>query len=86
MMVGSSANNLTQMLMQALMNQGGLTKDMIGKKLMTFGANNFYVFQGVRLRVRKKKIHGWVPFSMGENIIWFTEPILQFKLCLTCQW
>ncbi len=31
-------DNLTQVLMQSLMNQGGLTKDMIGKRLMTFGA------------------------------------------------
>jgi hypothetical protein len=29
--VGSSVNNLTQMLMQTLMNQGGLTNDMIVK-------------------------------------------------------
>jgi len=48
--VGSSVDNLTQVLMQTLMNQGGLTKDIIGKKLMTFGANGVYVFQGVRSR------------------------------------
>jgi hypothetical protein len=35
------------------MNQGGLTKDMIGKKLMTFGANGVYVFQGVKLGITK---------------------------------
>ncbi len=40
MVVGSSVDNLIQVLMQALMNQGGLTKDMIGKKLLTFGANS----------------------------------------------
>jgi hypothetical protein len=45
-MVRSSADNFIQVLMQALMNQGGLTKDMIGKKLITFGANGVFVFQG----------------------------------------
>jgi hypothetical protein len=51
--VGSSVDNLTQVLMQTLMNQGGLTKDMISKKLMTFSANGVYVFQGVRSRITK---------------------------------
>ncbi len=39
--VGSSVDNLTQVLLQSLMNQGGLTKDIISKRLMTFGANGF---------------------------------------------
>jgi hypothetical protein len=26
------------------------------------------------------------PFTPWECIIWFTEPILWFKLCFTCQW
>ncbi len=47
----SNADNLTKVFMQALMNQGGLSKDMIGKKLMTFGTNDVYVFQGVGLGV-----------------------------------
>jgi hypothetical protein len=63
--VGSGADNLTQVLMQALMNQGGLTKDMIGKKLMIFGANGVYVFQGVRLGVTKLIFDAWVSLSMG---------------------
>jgi hypothetical protein len=29
--------------MQALMNQGDLTKDMIGKKLITFGVSIFHI-------------------------------------------
>lgn len=33
-MVGSSANNLIVMLMQALLNQGGLSKKLIDKKLV----------------------------------------------------
>jgi hypothetical protein len=51
--VRSSVDNLTQMLMQSLMNQGSLSKDMVGKKFMTFGADGVFVFQNVKLRVTK---------------------------------
>jgi len=44
----SNADNLTKVFMQALMNQGSLYKDMIYMKVMTFGTNDVYVFQGVR--------------------------------------
>jgi hypothetical protein len=33
------ANNLTHLFMQALMNKGGLYKELIGKKQMTFGVD-----------------------------------------------
>jgi len=33
----SGANNFTKVLMQALMHEGVLMKDLIDKKLMTFG-------------------------------------------------
>jgi hypothetical protein len=62
----SSVDNLIQVLMEALMTQGGLTKDMIGKMLMTFGANSVFIFQGVRSRVTKQISYGWAPHSMGE--------------------
>jgi hypothetical protein len=45
---GSSDDNLIQILMQALMHEGGLMKYLIGKKLMTFGANGVFVFQGIK--------------------------------------
>jgi hypothetical protein len=53
--------------METLMTQGGLTKDMIGKKLMTFGANGVSIFQGVKSRVTKQISDGWAPHSMGEH-------------------
>jgi hypothetical protein len=37
--VGSSIDNLIQILMQALMHEIGPTKYLIGKRFMTFGAN-----------------------------------------------
>jgi len=39
--------------MQSLMNQSGLTNDMIGKRLMTFGVDGVFVFQNVQLVVTK---------------------------------
>jgi hypothetical protein len=42
--VGLGANNLTQVSMQALMHEGGLAKDLIGKRLMTFGADGVFIF------------------------------------------
>jgi len=41
------------MLMQSLMNQGSLTKDMVGKKFMTFGAMVFLFSKMLSLRVTK---------------------------------
>jgi hypothetical protein len=65
MAIGSSVDNLTQVLMQT--NQGGLTKDMISKELMTFGANGVYVFQGVRSRITKYIFDKWALHSMGMH-------------------
>jgi hypothetical protein len=39
--------------MQVLMNQGGLFKELIAKKLMAFGVDGFYTFQGIRPGVTK---------------------------------
>jgi hypothetical protein len=59
--VGFSVDNLTQVLMQVLMNQGGLFKELIGKKLMAFGVDGVYTFQGIKLGVTKYNFEGWVP-------------------------
>jgi hypothetical protein len=45
--VGLSVDNL----IQVLMHQGGLTKDLIGIKFMTFGANGIFIFEGIKLGV-----------------------------------
>jgi hypothetical protein len=47
--VGSGVDNLTQVHMQALMHQGGLTKYLICTKLMAFGTDGVSIFQGIRL-------------------------------------
>jgi hypothetical protein len=61
------ANNLTQVLMQTLMHEGGFTKKLIGKRLMTFGADGVSIFQGTRSSFTKTIVDGWVPCSMGVH-------------------
>jgi hypothetical protein len=47
-MVGSDVDNFIQVLIQALIHQGGLKKYLISIKLTTFGANGVSVFRGIR--------------------------------------
>ncbi len=62
-----NANNFTQVLTQALMHEGILMKDLIDKKLMTFGADGVSVFQGIRSNVIWQIFDGWAPHSMGVH-------------------
>ncbi len=52
-MVGSSANNLTSMLMQALLIQGGSSKKLIDKKLIP-------VFYILRHQIKEYKTNFWM--------------------------
>jgi hypothetical protein len=40
---------------------------MISKKLMTFGIDVVYIFQGVKSRVTKQIFNGWALHSMGMH-------------------
>ncbi len=53
--------------MQALMHEGGLTKYLIGKRLMTFGVDGFSIYQGTKSGVTKQIVDGWAPHSMGVH-------------------
>ncbi len=44
--------------MQALMHEGGLTKDLIRKKFMAFSANGGFFFQGTKLNVTQQISNG----------------------------
>jgi hypothetical protein len=63
----SSIDNLIQIFMQALMHEKGLTKDLIGKKLLTFIANGIPIFQSIRLVVIWEISNVWTPHSMGVH-------------------
>jgi hypothetical protein len=43
---GLGSNNLTKVIMVALMKCGGLTKEEVAKKLLCFGVDGTFVFQG----------------------------------------
>jgi hypothetical protein len=60
---GLNVDNLIQILMETFMHEGGLTVYLISKKLMAFGANGVFVFQGIKLGVTKQIFDGWAPHS-----------------------
>jgi hypothetical protein len=51
--VGSSVDNQTQVLMQALLYERGFTKKLVGKKLMTFSAKGVSISQSTMSSVTK---------------------------------
>ncbi len=51
---GSGSDNLTKVIMEALMIGGGVPKDQIAQKLICFGANGVNVFQGTKSDVTKQ--------------------------------
>ncbi len=83
MVVGSSANNLTQVLMQALMQEGGLAKDLIGKRLMTFGAMGFLFSKALDQALENKLLMVELNIPWG-CIIRLIEPTLWCKLYYIC--
>ncbi len=67
MVAGLGANNLIQVLMQALMHKGGLAKYLIGKRFMNFGVDGVSICQGTRSGVTKQIVDGWAPHSIGVH-------------------
>jgi hypothetical protein len=65
--VGLGVDNLIQVLMQALMHEGGLMKYLISKKLMIFHADGVFIFQGIRSGVIQQIFEGWASHSMGVH-------------------
>jgi hypothetical protein len=45
---GLGGNNLTKVIIVAFMRCGGLTREDMSKKLLCFGANGTFIFQGGR--------------------------------------
>jgi hypothetical protein len=51
---GSSFDNLTKVIMEALTIWGGMPKYQVVSKLMNFGANNINVFQSTKSGITKQ--------------------------------
>jgi hypothetical protein len=82
---GLGVDNLTQVLVQALMHEGGLEKDLIGKGLMTFGAMGFLFSKAPNQVLENKLLMVGLHIPWG-CIIWLIEPTLWFKLYHICKW
>jgi hypothetical protein len=64
---GLGNNNLTEVIIVALMRCGGLTREDVSKKLLCFGANGAFIFQGGETNVTREIKDVWAPFSMGVH-------------------
>ncbi len=65
----SSVDNLTLILIQALMHQKGLTKKLNGSRFMTFGVDGVFVFQGNKLSVTRQSFEGWASHFMVVHCV-----------------
>jgi hypothetical protein len=63
--VGLNVDNLIQILMQTLMHEGGPMKILISKRLVNFGVDGVFVFQGIRSGVIIQIVNGWAPHFHG---------------------
>jgi hypothetical protein len=64
---GGNANNLIVIIVQALMQQRGLTQKKITKRLICFGADGASIFQGCRTRMTFQLKEKFVPYMMGQH-------------------
>jgi hypothetical protein len=64
---GSSSNNLTKMIMEALTIKGGMLRHQVVSKLMSFGVDDVNVFQDTKYSVTKHIWDDYAPFSIGVH-------------------
>ncbi len=58
-MDGLGNNNLTEVIIVALMKCGGLTREDVSKKMLCFGANGAFIFKGGKQMLQgKSKMFG----------------------------
>jgi hypothetical protein len=60
------------------MHEGGLTKYLISKKLITFNADGVFVFQSTKLSVTKQLVDGWAPHSIGVHCMVHRTNLMAF--------
>ncbi len=61
---GLGSDNLTKVIMEALIIGGGVLRNQIVQKLICFGANGIYVFQGTKNGVTKQIKENYVLHSI----------------------
>jgi hypothetical protein len=65
--VDCNAENVAQIVIEALMVEGGMTKAEIGQKLISFGADGASVFQGQKAGVTKRMVETISPYVIGHH-------------------
>jgi hypothetical protein len=60
-----TTNHLTERIMLALINEGGLTREEIASKLVCFGADGVSTFQGYKSGVTTQIREKYAPFILG---------------------
>lgn len=64
-----TADHSTDVIMHALMCEGGLTKSEIASKLVCFGSDGVSTFQGARNGVTAQIRRKWAPFLLGQIVL-----------------
>jgi hypothetical protein len=64
---GGNVDNLTAVIVQAFMLQGGLTQEETTKRLICFGANRASIFQGCHSSMTFQLKEKFAPCMMGDN-------------------
>jgi hypothetical protein len=64
---GFGSDNLTKAIMEALTIGGGMPKDQVVSKLMSFGTYNINVFQNAKFGITKQIQDDYAPFSIGVH-------------------
>jgi hypothetical protein len=62
-----TSDHLTNVIMHALLGEGGLSREEIASKLVCFGADGVSTFQGTKMGVTTQIREKWAPFSLGAN-------------------
>jgi hypothetical protein len=67
MVEGSRSNNLIKVIMEAMMIGGGLARDHIANKVVSFGVDGVNVFQGTKIGVIKQIHDQYAYHSIGVH-------------------
>jgi hypothetical protein len=62
-----TSDHLTSVIMHALLDEGGLSREEIASKLVCFGADGVSTFQGSKTGVTTQIHEKWAPFILGAN-------------------
>lgn len=63
------ANHLADVIMHALLGEGGLSCEEIASQLVCFGADGVSTFQGTKAGVTTQIREKWAPFLIGASCV-----------------